>query len=342
MKVSETKKQNKYAALITYVIAVVCLLAGLFVPLFNGTGILAMNLPDVFNHIIGSDVIEVSEKLELAFSVNLFGTGMVVDVMAYVILLYTFITLLALLAFIPIIIAFVKNKGEVISVFAYIIEVAAVLILSVYLFTALQLMPDTALSYNMLIALCGSLISLIVLSFINKGKSAAIKLLLLILSAVGALTLFNYVAIFPELEGLGDTIKLYPSFYAYEGANSTGVSFLSLLFGYGAETTYGETLAALTEAKFKAALILSTIAGLAVLVNYFIDVVGLTTNAKRTGLLFNVVRYGIEFLAIVCLIITVLASSFNMGLFLVVLAVTSLLRTGISVLRLVLAIKHAN
>ena len=50
---STKKTSKKYAAVITYCIALVCLLLGLFLPVYNGTELLFMALPDAFCKAVG-------------------------------------------------------------------------------------------------------------------------------------------------------------------------------------------------------------------------------------------------------------------------------------------------
>ena len=45
---SNNKQSKKYLSLVTYCLALVCLLLGLFLPLFDGRNLLFMMLPDAF------------------------------------------------------------------------------------------------------------------------------------------------------------------------------------------------------------------------------------------------------------------------------------------------------
>ena len=45
---STTKTSKKYLSVVTYCIALVCLLLGLFLPLYNGDGLLFMAIPQAF------------------------------------------------------------------------------------------------------------------------------------------------------------------------------------------------------------------------------------------------------------------------------------------------------
>ena len=175
MEVSETKKFNKYVLLATYCIAVVCLLAGLFVPLFDGNKMLALQLPDALNTLAGRNIIATENKFALAgLSIINFGSATFsLDFGALVVILYAAVTALALIAVIPAGIAF-RKSAKAGSAIAYTFEVAAVIVLSLYVFVELFLYPEIKTSYNMLIALGGALLMLIILGIANKKSTGEI------------------------------------------------------------------------------------------------------------------------------------------------------------------------
>lgn len=346
------KKTNRYGVLTVYLIALVCLLMGLFLPLYNGKGILALCLPDIINRVANSVIISSDKTIDFAYQINLFGLH--IDAGAYVMLLFFIVTFLALIALIPLAVQVAKDKKKN-CVLEYIVLVAAAFVISAYVLIALQL--DTGVSYNMVIAYGGVVFALVVLGFMNKGKTGAAKFFLFILSALAVLTLFDYAVVIPSLadglNGLGDKINMYPSFYFVDDissypimsitppvyGNMSGTSFIAILLGRNT-ITFNDTLTVLGEAKYKAAFVLGTITALVAVFNYFTDLTALTTNAKKCGLLFNIVRYGLEFASAVCLIITVLVCKYGMGLFLVLLAALALIRLAISIIRFILYLKR--
>lgn len=332
------KKTNRYGVLTVYLIALVCLLMGLFLPLYNGKGILALCLPDILNRVANSVIISSDKTIDFAYQINLFGLH--IDAGAYVMLLFFIVTFLALIALIPLAIQVAKDKKKN-CVLEYIVLVATAFVISAYVLIALQL--DTGVSYNMVIAYGGVVFALVVLGFMNKGKTGVTKFFLFLLSALAVLTLFNYAVVIPSLadglNGLGDKINMYPSFYFVDEVNFHGTSFIATLLGVS-DATFGDTLTVLAEAKYKAAFVLGTITALVAVFNYFTDLTALTTNAKKCGLLFNIVRYGLEFASAVCLIITVLICKYGMGLFLVLLAALALIRLAISIVRFILYLKR--
>ncbi len=347
MEVSETKKFNKYVLLATYCIAVVCLLAGLFVPLFDGNKMLALQLPDALNTLAGRNIIATENKFVLAgLSIINFGSATFsLDFGALVVILYAAVTALALIAVIPAGIAF-RKSAKAGSAIAYTLEVAAVIVLSLYVFVELFLYPEIKaelflypeikIAYNMLIALGGALLMLIILGIANKKSTGVAKLFLFLLSAIAVLMLFDFATIIPALKDIQNSIHLYPALYHDEG-NYLGIKFLDMLFS----GDFGGAFAAITDTKLKTAIMLGTIASLTVILNYVIDVISLATDAKDKGLLFNVVRYVFELMVLVSLAITVAISGYGMGLFLIIIAVSALLRFAISLTRRLLAVKRA-
>ena len=333
MEQSETKKPLKYVALITYAIALVCLLLGLFVPLFDGKNILALQLPDVFNYVAGKQIFKFGKTFTLSCPIFFLGMNKSVDIMAWTTFAYFLVTVLAVFALIPVIIGTVKRM-KMASVFAYSIECAAVLVVSLYVALGLQLVPESKFCYNFIIPLGGSLIALIVLNCANKKFSGALKTVLLLLSCIAFLMLFNFVTanakIGDFLIKVANKTKTSPMFFA----DSSGIDFLSLLFA----SPKGELKLAfdtMPDAKNKAVLVLSIITATTVLLNFFTDVIGLSTNAKRVGYSFNVARYLLELLSVVCLFVTVAVCKYKIGIMLIVISVAVFVQLAISVALLI-------
>ena len=170
---SEPKNTRRLTVIITYTVAVVCLLLGLLLPFYYGKGIdgmLVMQLPNAVG-IVFNKPIDLGNAFVASDLVYLFGIEKVgLDVTAYAVVLYAIITFLALLAFIPMGLTF-KKSGKVTRILAYVIEIAAVLVLSIYVLTALEYaeydkLPDIL---NIWVAFGGTLIMLIVQSFVNNG-----------------------------------------------------------------------------------------------------------------------------------------------------------------------------
>ena len=347
MENPQNKKPNKYVVLATYLVAVVCLLSGLFLPFFGGKGadgILALQLPDVINKIANKNLTTAGKTFALSYPVAIPGTGKTLDVMAYVVLLYVAVTLFSLVSLIPVGIS-TKKGTKTASIFAYIAEIAAVAVTSVYVMIALQyqynadlpipseMLPSVSkFSYSMLVALAGPLLMLIILSILNKKGTGAAKTFLFLLSAIGVLALYDFSLIFPKLAEL----KLAPALFG-EKVTGTGINSLHLLFEGG----YKDYLGTLPDLKSKTVLILCTAVALIVAINYFIDVLGLSTNAKKTGIIFNVSRYGLGMLAVLALFVTVTICKYKIGIMFIVLPSVILIQLLISIARLIMYLKKA-
>lgn len=245
------------------------------------------------------------------------------------------VTACSLLALIPIGIS-TKKDTKTATIFAYIVEIAAVVITTVYVLTALLYrsagaeVPVSKISYSMLVALGGSLLMLIVLCILCKKVSSVPKIILFLLSAVGVLALFDFSLIIPKLAD----IKLAPALFGNE-ITGTGIYSLNFMFAGG----YREIWHMLPETKEKAALAMTTAVTIIVLLNYFIDLIGLSTNAKKSGHVFNMARYALEIIAIICLLIIVATCSYTMGVMLVVLPVAALIQLVISLVRFLVHLK---
>ncbi len=342
MDIQETKNPNRYAAVITYTIAVVFLLAGLFLPLTAGKEILALNVLDVIDAMkSGSKSVFV-----LAHKIDFLGMGKgTMDVMAWITFMYFIVTAVALIGFIPVGIS-TKKGTHTASIFAYVVEIAAVLLLSIWLIIELQVLKDVKFSYNLLIALGGTLLMLVILSCINKKGTGGVKVVLFLLSAVAVLMLLDLTYIIPKLgkplTKVGDALKISPLFYgktvSVEGVSYTessiGMGFVKVLFEAPEGIKFKGLLKAVGAAKEKALMVLTLITGLTVLMNFFIDVIGLSTNAKKTGHAFNVARYGLELASVICLFVTAAVCKYRAGLLLIIVLFAVVIQLAVSVARL--------
>ncbi|MDE6868132.1 MAG: hypothetical protein K2J83_03185 [Clostridia bacterium] len=345
---SEPKNTKKYAVIITYTIAVICLLLGFLLPVFYGKGVqgmLVMQLPDALDIVCGGKgVIKLGNSFVASYYVSLFGIAKAsVDITAWAVVLYAVITFFALLAFIPMGVTF-KKGGKVTKIFAYVIEIAAALVLSLYVITALEYAQDSKLPeiLNIWVAFGGTLLMLIIQCFVNKsGKTAAVKFILFILSTVAICTLFTFYFVSPAFSklwlNLADVLKCSPDLYGY----SSGIDFVNVVFA----GSFIDAFKAAATATNKTVLILGAIISVFTLLNFFIDIIGLSTNAKRKGLIFNTIRYGIPFLAAICLFITVAVAKDAQGLALsllfVIIAIELAINLGILLAAVVKSKKQA-
>ncbi|MDE7439280.1 MAG: hypothetical protein K2N23_02060, partial [Clostridia bacterium] len=321
-------KSKKFVVLATYVVAVLCLLAGLFLPLFNGKNILALKLLDVFKGLLGKA--DDPNAYGLMHRVSMFGiTKLSFDFMALVIVLYAFVTALALLSFIPVALS-VRKEGKLAKKFYYGIEIAATIVLSLFFVVLLQ--DKWVNCYNIVIAICGTVVALLVLRGMDKGKYAAVNFVLFLLSAVGFVALFDIIGMKVSPDKF-EKIKLTSAMVG-EGS---GVDYLTTLFA--PELKLSDMLSHLPDAKSKALLMFGALAATVVLVNFFIDTIRLCTGKdKKVGLFFNVVRYALEVILALCVLLTALFSKAAIGLMLIAILAVSVIKLAIVTIKLVMFI----
>ena len=324
-------KTKKFVLLATYAVALLCLLAGLFLPLFNGKEMLALQLVEAFKSLINKADPTAKHAFTLSYPLNLLGIEKAgFDFMALVVVLYALVSALAVLALVPVILS-VLNKGKAAKKFYYGIEVSALIVFSLFFVAALSF---TTKCYNMVIAACGTAVALVILSGIDKGKKATVKIGFFILSAIAYLALFDIVGLLSKQEQfLKFTDKISPDMIA-----GSGVDYLTLLFA----NKISDVLALAPDMKNKALLLLAAITATVVLVNFFIDTVKLATGKDRkTGRIFDIARYGLEVAAALSTLITALICKYTLGLMLIAITAVSAILLAIAILRFLFANKKA-
>ena len=342
------KKSKKFVVLATYVVAVLCLLAGLFLPFFNGKGILAFQLPDAFKCLLNKGNPDAKYAFTLPYQINLFGIeSLKFDFMALVVVLYAAVTALALLAFVPVAFS-VRKEGKAAKKFYYVIEVAALIILSIYfiaagfmftdnkLATAGESLPFTQLSglgLNMVAPLGGTAVALLALCALDKGKSSAIKITLFVLSAIGFLALFDFaVALSKQEQFVAFTDKISSGLVG----EFSGAAFISALF----TGKFTEQLFSNADVTHKTLDALSKILPAIVLLNLFIDIAKLATGKDgKAGRIFDIVRYGLETAAATAVLITALNAKEKLGLMLIVILAVAVIRLAIVIIRFVIGVR---
>lgn len=343
-------KSKKFVVLATYVVAVLCLLAGLFAPIFNGKNILALQLPEAFKCLVNKGSTDAQFPFTLSYHISLFGIEKLsFDFMALIVVLYSIITALAVLGFIPVAFS-VRKEGKAAKKVYYCIEIAAVIILTIYGITVAfmlaankgmppyaslipfpQIANFSAIGYNMLIALGGTVIALVALCISDKGKSSALKIVFFVLSVLGVLCLLNFVVLMSKSIEFGEfTDKIGSGLVS----SSAGIDALTVLF-----TQKLSVILANTETKFKLLFYFEAITSILVLANFFIDTVKLATRKDRkAGLIFNVTRYTLEFICAICVLIIALVCKQPIGLMLIALSAAVAVQLIITAVRLVTSI----
>ena len=333
-KNNSVKRPNKVVALVTYIIALIALLLGLFLPWgpdsnLSGTGaIWAFQLPAALAKAVPVDglvnalasIIEkypYSSALSLPITLNGVIEGGY-DLGALFTVLYALVVLAGIIALIPAIasVASKKSKTNVALNAASFIEVLAFLFVSFFVLVQLSNFTLGAgegyrWSYPLLGAFGGTFLMMVVQSIFYKKGSGVFKFVLLLLSALALmLTVYDVGKVIPQLEEpltqlIGKTNGLFDGkLYNLSGASMIGILPVLLLF-CGVD---GANFTAMLDG-FKGQVIVQTllvctlILALLAIINFLLDAMGLCKTTKRYMLVSNIIRYALELVVAAIIII---------------------------------------
>jgi hypothetical protein len=196
MTTTTKRKSNKGGIVFTYIIALLCLIAGLFVPLYGNSEVLTermlfLHLPEALNLALGQTVLTADWFLPFTETYSFTTFGLYCNYFAWTLVIYAAITVIGIIFLIPVLLCNKEGKGS--AVCAYIIEVAASLILSVYILFRMfyTTTPEDWTNFSVLVAFGGTLLMLIIQSFFNKKGLGVCKFFLYLLSAVSVIMLFD-------------------------------------------------------------------------------------------------------------------------------------------------------
>lgn len=338
------QKSHKAAALITYAITLVCLLAGWFLPLV-GTGfevenMLALQLPDVLNQTFKLQL-DMGNPFLYSFPIELFGVTPEFDLGAWLVLLYAFITVIALICLIPAIAGSGEKRTSMNA--AFFAEALSVFVLGILILIEIQKLQaltsegyDNLWSWNLTIAFGGTLLMTIVQRIVCSKGSGFVKTLLFLLSAAAVL-----FAVFPIqyiFTGLADPLsklagdKLAVGIYGAEGVSVSLIEMVTCFFHSNFFADYFPTVDGM---KNQAMDVFLLILGLMVLINFMLDMLGIAKKTNKFMLVCNQIRYVIELLALIGVIIMVFVVGYDFGLMLILLAVIAVVQYVINLVRLI-------
>lgn len=326
---STKKLKKKYLAVITYCIALVCLILGLFLPLFDGNGLLFMALPDAFCKLFGIEH-TFGHELTREYIVHFGGYGF--DAMPIIVLLYALICAAGVIMLIPVLAA--KSRKKTANVCAYVIEAAAAVVLFVY--TLLQILLFTearqngssfAWDYGVIgIAFGGTLLMMIVQSIAYKGRSGVIKLVCALLGAVAVACMLDWPAMF----GYTKDDMFGGSFFIGYYNDIDGITTLN---GF---LTEGFALFGRASTARMIACGAAGIGALLVLFNFAADLIMLCSNTGKGSLIIDVIRYALEVVLLVAAMIIILAlnaTNLSPGLMMVAIFVVAVVQLTITSIR---------
>lgn len=361
MTTQNKKSYNKTATIITYVIAVLCLLAGLFAPLYGKVldnsaykaenAMLFMYLPALFNSAFGT-ALHVNgwpeDITREAYTKQLYGFD--INPLVWLLLAYTVVTVVALFFLIPVILG--KKEKKTSAVCAYVMEVIALLVLAAYYIIGATVCGRLIVTerFNLLIAAGGLLLILIIQAFINKKSLGAVKVVLAILSGAAVACLFN----------VSNVLQLILPEGAWQSFSGSFLTTLNSNLGFAVvngQTIYGKhgigllmDLDLLKNAfaggdiwlKVFYAGLIGTAA--VALLNLMIDIIGLATGSKyaanntvnpnKGSKIFGLVRYIILLVLVATDILALfLANGTTVGIVLYFLAIIVLIQVIIAIVR---------
>lgn len=364
MTVEATKKSTKGVTIVTYILALVFLIAGFFVPLYGlydgvfefTTGkMLFSYLPDALNRALGFNLLTgdwVTPFTEGATEMF----GMTINIKAWALLVYAVVTVVGLFMLIPVFVGKKTKKTSAAS--AYVVETVAAVALGVYYISYLWTLATNGLTikynYNLTIPFGGVLLMLVIQTLTNKKSLGLAKVLLFLLSSLTLLMLYNVFALIPiygkfVTEGI-ENLNLVAAFSSQAGYSHGIVGFYDLLHINEIIPQLGN----LGGLYYQILLFCVMIAATLVIVNFIIDLFGLATGAKynkaggvatgKGSKVFGLLRYILEFCAVVAVIVMLLILKAKIGAYLYLILILSALPLIIAIIRLarVRSIKKKN
>ena len=339
-KEKKKNKTKKVIATTTYFIAMLCLLAGLFVPLFNCVEGVPLQermmfryLPSMFNGMCGKEIIKLGNYF-LPFMPDFTGKF---NFMALIGLLYAVVCVISILMFIPILLG--SKKKDTSARCALGVEVLAMLVTLTYIaYTTYFLINAKTLAwsdYNFLIAFGGALLMAIIQTISSKGSIGVSKVIGLLLSVLGVIALLDITLFIPKLSDplakFAEQIKAgnEATFIAAGESSMLGINGISILIVI--KDMIPQFAEMVQEGKdgimMLVIFILLIIVAIFTVLNLVFDVIGLSTGKKfkkdrspcKNGAsnTFALVRYILTLIfAIAIVVLTFLIKDVSTGLYL--------------------------
>ena len=282
--IMNTKRSGKkYRAAITYCIALACLLAGLFLPVYDG-GMLFTALPDAFCKTFGFDGCTLGRQFTRQFVIDFGGASY--DAAPLLVALYAAVTAAGAIMLIPIFASSAKKCTAKRCVYA--VEATALAILSAYAFAKIidcaKQPQDFSWDYGLTgIALGGTAAMLAVLAVADRGGSGLMKLAMLLLGAAGVLCLADLPALF----GYTKAEIFGGNFYIGYYNDVAGTALLEDFFANGFDFFGPSPVKIVTGTA-------AAISVLLIIFNFIADIIQLCAPASKPGLVFDIIRYGAE------------------------------------------------
>lgn len=316
---SKKTLKTKYAATITYVIILGCMIASLFIPVFDGDIMLFREIPGALGAVIGRDFslsgFFVPFGLTSYYGVNLAALAVVIYAVLIVLSVIAFLSTLAM-----------DGDSRAAVVITYILEILAMLTLLLFAYDRLTLFAMggfSTLKANgqtggiLFVVLAAVWLMYTIQSVCYKKGAGFAKSILFILSLAGLLCLFlsNTVYSAGWINTLADWLKA--SYY--------------FIGDYAAFALLGAIRATF---KLGATYIAAFITSVIVLVNVIVDTFSIAVNSNKLSKTFNLARYGLELVAAIVTAILGAVNSIAPGIYLYALMVIALAQIVISTIRM--------
>ena len=325
---TKTKKQSKILAVVTYCIALIGVILALCLPMFNGKSMLVLTVPQIVKGIIPALNLSFGEAFPEVFKGYGIAIGNItLDFAEVATLLLAVAAVLGVIALIPVFAS--KKVKKTANVFAYIIEVLALIALGVLACLIIAAEGLAGVKNNIVIfaALAVVLLMLIIQSFGYKKGSGVMKLVMLLLSLVATLFVFDaqtYVAKIVNLDSIFSTVN---------SLIKTESSFLNGATGFEILNT---PIANLGTGMVMVINICGIVAAGLTLVNLLFDIIGIASNSNKFTKIIALFRYGLVVIAAAFVIVMNYVDNANCsaGLYIYIVGVIALIQLIISLLSL--------
>ncbi len=343
MSTENTKKTNKTAVIVTYVIAVLLLVAGWFIPLFGldyfentGDQMMFWYIPAALNAFLmpftGSELITGAFVAEhpLPDFLNYSNTILPADstqiqMLAILLLVYAVVTVLALVMIIPVCLGKKDKNTSIIS--AYVGEGAALFTLGLYFFffafyySALVSVSAALVYYNLNLVAVGTavLVILFIQSIMQKKSLGTAKVVLFLISLFVMICLFEFDALMSyvalkmgiSLEGwysMLDSMNAGTGLYVASNAPVTAFALIRIMVS---GLSAGQNLIWIDGASVTLNLINVAVLALGILaiINLIIDFCGLMSGNKYDEKGIITVNKGSKVFALVRYLITLIVAA---------------------------------
>lgn len=316
MSTEKTKTPGKAGLVITYLLVFACLVLGWVLPMHEGDKMLITYFASIVNGAFGVDLIPTGGFFANTFTGYTIATanGVNLAISAWGLLLYAFATVVGVIALF--VVFFSKKAGRG---FAGFVEYVAILGLSVYTFAFLcnstVAIEFDAMNLNMLIAIAGTFLFVIIQGFACKKGSGVAKFFIFLLSTIAALCLFDIPTLFPALDFMKGT--------------GVGITTVLPLFTDPAAffTSTGDTWEIICDYSFKLLVV-------ALLINWLCDNLSLVTNSNKAGKVVSNIRYYITLIASILVIALSFVTGKSVEIYMYAIAVIEVILIIITTVRI--------